>query len=78
MVKELSEEGSEESSDNLSDSQSRENSGGAITPEGRRGRWMRRGTVHCIHPSSRADACRLTTHNTRRGSYTEYYFIPML
>lgn len=64
MAKELSEEASEESSDNLSDSQSGENNGGAITPEGRRGRWMRRGAV--------------TTLDTHRGSYTEYYFIPVL
>nr|XP_046268720.1 putative Polycomb group protein ASXL2 isoform X2 [Scatophagus argus] len=42
VVKELSEEGSEESSDNLSDSQSTENNGGALSQEGRRGRWMRR------------------------------------
>lgn len=46
MVKELSEEDSEESSDNLSDSQSTENNGSSIAGEGRRGRWMRRGTVH--------------------------------
>lgn len=48
MAKELSEEESEESSDNLSDSQSRENSSGVITQEGRRGRWMRRGTAPCM------------------------------
>ncbi|XP_036006495.1 putative Polycomb group protein ASXL2 isoform X2 [Fundulus heteroclitus] len=41
VVKKLSEEGSDESSDNLSDSRSSENSG-AVPPEGRRGRWMRR------------------------------------
>uniref|UniRef100_A0A673CVY5 ASXL transcriptional regulator 2 n=1 Tax=Sphaeramia orbicularis TaxID=375764 RepID=A0A673CVY5_9TELE len=41
VVKELSEEGSEDSSDNLSDSQSTENDT-AISPESRRGRWMRR------------------------------------
>lgn len=45
MVKELSEEGSEESSDNLSDSRSSENNSSAISQEGRRGRWMRRGIV---------------------------------
>lgn len=43
VAKELSEEDSEESSDNLSDCQSTENNSGAITPEDRRGRWMRRG-----------------------------------
>ncbi|KAM6912931.1 putative Polycomb group protein ASXL2 isoform 2-T2 [Xenentodon cancila] len=42
MGKELSEEGSDESSDNLSDSRSSENNSGAVSPEGRRGRWMRR------------------------------------
>lgn len=45
MMKELSEEDSEDSSDNLSDSQSTENNSSAIAGEGRRGRWMRRGTV---------------------------------
>ncbi|XP_061600402.1 putative Polycomb group protein ASXL2 isoform X2 [Cololabis saira] len=40
--KELSEEGSDDSSDNLSDSRSSENNSGAVSPEGRRGRWMRR------------------------------------
>lgn len=69
MAKELSEDGSEDSSDNLSDSQSRENNGGAITQEGRRGRWMRRGTVHCIHQSSCCDACGLPGHNTHNSSY---------
>lgn len=49
MAKELSDEGSEESSDNLSDSQSTENSSSDVAQEGRRGRWMRRGTVLCIH-----------------------------
>lgn len=66
MAKELSEDCSEDSSDNLSDSQSRENNGGAITQEGRRGRWMRRGTVHCIHqlnqdPTLTAQDADLTT-----------------
>lgn len=49
MTKELSDEGSEESSDNLSDSQSTENSSSDVAQEGRRGRWMRRGTVHRMH-----------------------------
>uniref|UniRef100_A0A1A8FF70 Additional sex combs like 2 n=1 Tax=Nothobranchius korthausae TaxID=1143690 RepID=A0A1A8FF70_9TELE len=41
VVKNLSEEGSDDSSDDLSDSRSSENNGAAAT-EGRRGRWLRR------------------------------------
>lgn len=69
MAKELSEDGSEDSSDNLSDSQSRENNGGAITQESRRGRWMRRGTVHCIHQSSCCDVCGLPGQSTHSSLY---------
>lgn len=68
-MKELSEDGSEDSSDNLSDSQSRENNGGAISQEGRRGRWMRRGTVHCKHQSSCCDVCGLPGQSTHNSLY---------